>query len=660
MSGKPLKVLLAAWLHLPACRQADVLLRMLLNFIVLLAGGSWLAASNPDGGDTLPLDGLEWKFMPGDDLAWAEEAWNAGDWQPVRLPHQWAPYSLDEQGYGWYRTVLPPPPQDGSREVLNLGVVGYACEVFLDGTLIYRSGDMRARMWQPFYLPDEIVLPQNDSTGKARQLAVRVRASWGAGGLLKGPWTLRAGSTANDANTAFFTAFQTRWTVSLAILCSIVIWIVILSLLLCLKRKPPGLKSILIFLVCLACYYPLLTMQLPASTTGYSDSQARLVNNATVVLTAAMIYLLTSSLYGLFHEARPKALNRLMIPLLLVAVGFSLPFTFRETSTNVIGLAAWLGSMLLALFLGIRVVWRALQADKPYSRSLGIALILVLLLFTVDILAFFLPMPTQLAPWLPLGASRAALISFSEIGLLILVFALGLSVLGRFLWQERHILSLSGELITASEKERLRFSRELHDGISPLLNSLRLQVHLLQTQQLEDDGKILTRFRHGIERSIRELRKAIDNERSGWLDNASLVEALTRYGEEVSKEHEGLELVIENHLPGNLALPSLLEAEVFRFFQEGLRNTIRHGRAKRIIWSLRKHDNGNLVFQCRDNGQGFNREKTAPGVGLKSAQERADLLQGEFRLNSAPGQGTSLEWTFTPAAVAFIDDLQHV
>jgi signal transduction histidine kinase len=91
-------------------------------------------------------------------------------------------------------------------------------------------------------------------------------------------------------------------------------------------------------------------------------------------------------------------------------------------------------------------------------------------------------------------------------------------------------------------------------------------------------------------------------------------------------------------------LPARLETAIFRIVQEALTNAARHARVKELsvrLW-VNAEQSG---LQVRDEGAGFDtaealRRRTS--TGLSGMKERAELLGGEFILESAPGEGTCL------------------
>jgi two-component system sensor histidine kinase NreB len=91
-------------------------------------------------------------------------------------------------------------------------------------------------------------------------------------------------------------------------------------------------------------------------------------------------------------------------------------------------------------------------------------------------------------------------------------------------------------------------------------------------------------------------------------------------------------------------LPARLETAIFRIVQEALTNAARHARVKEL--SVRLWTNAEQAgLQVRDAGAGFDGAaalKRGTSSGLSGMKERAELLGGEFILESAPGEGTCL------------------
>ena len=78
--------------------------------------------------------------------------------------------------------------------------------------------------------------------------------------------------------------------------------------------------------------------------------------------------------------------------------------------------------------------------------------------------------------------------------------------------------------------------------------------------------------------------------------------------------------------------------------QESLRNIAKHARARHVDISLKLSAN-HLLATIEDDGAGFEPKcaRHTPGIGLASMRERVQYVQGEFTIQSAPGQGTVID-----------------
>jgi signal transduction histidine kinase len=109
------------------------------------------------------------------------------------------------------------------------------------------------------------------------------------------------------------------------------------------------------------------------------------------------------------------------------------------------------------------------------------------------------------------------------------------------------------------------------------------------------------------------------------------------------QQHTGIpcELVLG---AGDLDLPDPYATAVFRVMQESLTNIAKHAGATQVEATLER-DGSTVVLTVRDNGRGFT--PSAPrkqgSYGLVGLRERAYLLGGEIRIDSAPGRGTVVE-----------------
>lgn len=137
----------------------------------------------------------DWKFSTGDDMRWAEDTFDDSRWQTLRVPSIWDVQGYrDYDGFAWYRTRFRVPPNlRGEQLALLLGKIDDVDEVYLNGTLIGRTGhmylgirqeDLSTEWLQPraYFIPPSLLRLDEENT-----LAVRVCDVWLHGGIYDGP-----------------------------------------------------------------------------------------------------------------------------------------------------------------------------------------------------------------------------------------------------------------------------------------------------------------------------------------------------------------------------------------------------------------------------------------------------------------------------------------
>ena len=126
--------------------------------------------------------------------------------------------------------------------------------------------------------------------------------------------------------------------------------------------------------------------------------------------------------------------------------------------------------------------------------------------------------------------------------------------------------------------------------------------------------------------------------RPSMLDELGLLPALHWQAREVGRRTG---MVVSVHSSDEeLELPEAWRTAVFRVVQEALQNAARHAAASAVEVGLAR-GGGQLRIIVTDNGRGFD-PATTRGLGLLGMQERVAGLGGAVRLQSAPGQGTTV------------------
>jgi signal transduction histidine kinase len=194
--------------------------------------------------------------------------------------------------------------------------------------------------------------------------------------------------------------------------------------------------------------------------------------------------------------------------------------------------------------------------------------------------------------------------------------------------------------LDASEAERRRWARELHDETLQGLGGLR--VVLSGVLRRVEEGDIAELLREGIgqvEREIENLRAIITELRPAALDELGLVPAIDALVGRVSAV-EGLQIECVVDLPGGGRLGQALETTVYRLVQEALTNVAKHARAEHVRVAVGSAS-GLLEVEVADDGGGFDAGVTTSGFGLLGMRERVQLSGGQLVV-TAGASGTTV------------------
>ena len=87
-----------------------------------------------------------------------------------------------------------------------------------------------------------------------------------------------------------------------------------------------------------------------------------------------------------------------------------------------------------------------------------------------------------------------------------------------------------------------------------------------------------------------------------------------------------------------------VETALYRLVQEALTNAVKHARAERVSITIAdtEDDEGNILIEVTDDGEGFDADGVTGGFGLVGMRERVSLVRGELEVTSRPGDGTTI------------------
>ena len=211
---------------------------------------------------------------------------------------------------------------------------------------------------------------------------------------------------------------------------------------------------------------------------------------------------------------------------------------------------------------------------------------------------------------------------------------------------DAELKKLTQRIVDTQEEERGRVARELHDGISQILVSVRYALDLADRRLRKGDARTGESLRKGLASlttAIQEVRRISRDLRPGALDDLGLGPAIQTLTEEFS-ERTGIAARTETEVFRN-RLDEDAKIALFRVAQEALTNIERHADATQVQVRLLGHPRG-ATLRISDNGRGLELDPAQRaahnGLGLRNMQERVEQLDGTFRV-LASSEGTVIE-----------------
>ena len=208
----------------------------------------------------------------------------------------------------------------------------------------------------------------------------------------------------------------------------------------------------------------------------------------------------------------------------------------------------------------------------------------------------------------------------------------------------KRLRRLAAKLLHAQEEERRRIAREMHDDWTQRLALLSMDIAKLE-KHLGQPSKAVPLLHRMQEQmvSLSEDVHALSRQlHPSILDDLGLVEALRSECASFTRREK---IVVQYHPEGTpTQVPKEVALCIYRVTQEALRNIAKHAAVKQASVSLDATD-AELLLRVQDGGLGFDASRlhTAPGLGLSSMEERVRLIRGKLSIESASGQGTTVE-----------------
>ena len=193
-------------------------------------------------------------------------------------------------------------------------------------------------------------------------------------------------------------------------------------------------------------------------------------------------------------------------------------------------------------------------------------------------------------------------------------------------------------VLRTEEKARSRFSKELHDGLGPLLSSARMSLSALSREERSaDQREIIDNTTYVIDEAIRSLREISNNLSPHVLNDFGLARGVQNFIDKSAAMHDA-----KIRFTTNLRTERYdtdIEVILYRVICELINNSLKHAACTSINLSL-SQNGSELALDYTDDGRGFNPQAMMDcGMGLSNISSRINSLGGTFGISSAKGKG---------------------
>lgn len=211
---------------------------------------------------------------------------------------------------------------------------------------------------------------------------------------------------------------------------------------------------------------------------------------------------------------------------------------------------------------------------------------------------------------------------------------------------EQKILSA---IINTEENERQAFARELHDGLGPVLSSIKMTLSAIKTDSLTPvNREIINKAFTASNSSVITLKEIANNLSPHLLKNYGLEKAIETFSNQMFSSTNinfGLKLNFDEK-----RLSEEMKISCYRIVSELINNSIKH--ANPTVVNLEIYESEQLLtIKYKDNGCGFEnfqsvKNSNLPGLGFNNIISRTKSLNGMYHIETSPGNGFSVEFYF--------------
>uniref|UniRef100_A0A7C4PJX1 GAF domain-containing protein n=1 Tax=Anaerolinea thermolimosa TaxID=229919 RepID=A0A7C4PJX1_9CHLR len=223
-------------------------------------------------------------------------------------------------------------------------------------------------------------------------------------------------------------------------------------------------------------------------------------------------------------------------------------------------------------------------------------------------------------------------------------------------------------IVQSQEEAQKKLARDLHDGPTQSISAIAMRLSIARRmfeQSPRSAMEELAKIEELARRTTQEIRHMLFTLRPLVLESEGLIAALQTMAEKMRDVYQ--QNVVLDVDPAVVAtLDANQQTVIFYLVEEAVNNARKHAEATRIQVLLKfiTGDRSMAGLEISDNGRGFdvaavmgNYEQRG-SLGMINLQERADLINGLLKVDSAPGKGTRIR-VYIPLTEAALDRLHQ-
>jgi len=211
---------------------------------------------------------------------------------------------------------------------------------------------------------------------------------------------------------------------------------------------------------------------------------------------------------------------------------------------------------------------------------------------------------------------------------------------------ERHAVErkIAETIIETEDRERKRFAADLHDGLAPLLSTVKLYTDLLKKGSFKkmSNEEAIQSIDELVDQAIISTKEISNNIMPSILQDFGLTAAIRDFCNYLNNTNSiNIDLDMSQYQINKTGIEEII---LFQAVKELVNNTVKHSHAQNVSVFLECHDTQvNLYY--KDDGIGFNVDeklKEKSGLGLNNIVNKVQTIKGICLIKSSEGQGMSV------------------